>query len=145
MEWVDVRAEITWLGPPPFWLSPADGPRLRSALARLGFAIFEASPGAAPTETQFRRSVAEAMDLADYAWKNWDAFVDAFGELVRSTEKPVALIWSDPEDVFARDLEYGLRLYSMLAWIVGEWNRVGPECHQVVLFLQGDKHLPLAH
>lgn len=138
MDWIDVRAEIDWLGAPPFWLSDGDGPRLRAALTRLGFGIFEADPGSASTEEQFRQSMASAMGLADYAWKNWDAFVDAFGDFVRSTDKPIALVWLNPGRVFLQDLEHGLRLYSMLASILGEWNRVGSECHQVVLFLQGD-------
>lgn len=78
MEWVDVRAEIPWLGPPPFWLSHFDGYELRSALARLGFVVFEAGAEATETEEEFRRALAEAMDLADYAWKNWDAFQISF-------------------------------------------------------------------
>jgi hypothetical protein len=137
VEWIDLRAEIPWLSREPYWLSHADGARLRSALSRLGFATFEARPGAV-AEEQLRRSMTEAMGLAEYGWKNWDAFVDAFGGLVRSTDKPIALIWMDPKEVFVPSIEDGLRQYWVLASILGEWNRLGPECHQVALFLQGD-------
>jgi hypothetical protein len=142
MDWIDTQAQMPWLGSPPFWLSHADGSRLRESLTRLGFVVFEAGASAAATDAEFRQSMSDAMGLADYAWENWNTFVDAFGDLVRSTTLPIALIWLNPLATFLPDVHNGLRLYSTLASILGEWNRVGPECHQVELFLQGDKAVP---
>lgn len=144
MDWVDFGVEMPWLDGPPFWLSHTDGARLRSKLKQLRFAVFETSGDAPATDEEFRRDVAEAMDLADYASKNWDAFVDAFGDLVRSTPEPIALIWMDPARVFVPDLSHGLGLYSTLSSIMADWNRVGPDCHQVVLFLEGKHQVPAA-
>jgi hypothetical protein len=144
MDWVDIQAEIPWLGSPPFWLPHADGPRLRESLARLGFAVFEADTGEAIADAEFRRSLGEAMGLADYAWKNWNAFVDAFGDLVRSTPRPIAFVWLNPMDAFIHNIENGLRLHSTIASIFGEWNRMGPDCHQVELLLQGEKRPSLS-
>jgi Barstar (barnase inhibitor) len=141
MNWVDFRDEMPWLRGPPYWLAHANGPRLRSKLSQLGFEVFETSPGAAATEEEFLRGLAEAMDLEDYASKNWNAFVDAFGDLVRSTPKPIAVIWMDPAPAFVPDLLHGLRLYSMLSSILDNWNRVGPDCHQVELFLEGENRV----
>jgi hypothetical protein len=143
MDWVDLQAEIPWLGSPPYWLPHADGPRLRESLTRLGFAVFEADIVEASAEVEFRHSLGEAMGLADYASQNWNAFVDAFGDLVRSTPRPIALVWLNPLESFIPDIENGLRLYSTTASILGEWNRIGPDCHQVELFLQGEKRLSL--
>jgi hypothetical protein len=139
MDWIDTQAQMPWLGSPPFWLLHADGSRLRESLTRLGFVVFEAGASAAATDAEFRHFMSDAMGLADYAWKNWNAFVDAFGDLVRSTTQPIALIWLNPLATILPDVHNGLRLYSTLASILAEWNRVGPECHQVELFLQGDK------
>jgi hypothetical protein len=139
MDWIDTQAEMPWLGSPPFWLSHSDGPRLRESLKRLGFLVYEAGVPATATDAEFRRSMGDAMDLADYAWKNWNAFVDAFGDLVRSTIQPIALIWLNPLDTFLPDVHKGLRLYTTFASILGEWNRIGPDCHQVELFLQGER------
>jgi len=138
MDWIDIQAQMPWLGPPPFWLAHPKGPELRSTLAHLGFAVFEARTNATVTEEQFLRLVAQAMGLSEYASDNWDAFVDGFGNLVRSTTEPIAFIWLDPAEAFVRDLKKGLRLYATLSSILDEWNRWGPECHQVVLFLQGE-------
>ncbi len=142
-DWVDFHIEMPWLGAPPFWVSHTDGLRLRSNLKRLGFAVFETSGDVAATEQEFMLEFQEAMELADYASKNWNAFVDAFGDLVRSTEQPIAVIWMNPAPAFEPDLLHGLRFYSTVSSILAEWNRVGPDCHQVVLFLEGE-HLTSA-
>lgn len=138
MDWIDFHAAMPWLGPPPFWVSHADGERLRSDLGRLGFLVYETSGRAMATEDELRRDIQETMGLDDYASKNWNAFVDAFGGLVRSTLGPIALIWMDPARFFVSDLAHGVRIYGTLSSIVDEWNRLGPDCHQVVLVLEGD-------
>ena len=107
MDWIDIQAQMPWLGPPPFWLAHPKGPELRSTLAHLGFAVFEARTNATVTEEQFLRLVAQAMGLSEYASDNWDAFVDGFGNLVRSTTEPIAFIWLDPAEAFVRDLKKG--------------------------------------
>ena len=142
MTWIDLSAELPWLFPPPFWVSHADGPRLRAELRRLGFSVFEVRTEAAVTEHEFREAVAQALDLYDYAALNWDTFVDAFGDHVRAETKPIALIWLDPVHVFKPDLAHGLRLYSALSSILDRWNRVGADGHQVVLVLEGESRLP---
>lgn len=138
-DWVDFHLEMPWLGAPPYWVRHEEGRRLRSELDRLGFLVFETSGRPAATEQEFMLDVQESMDLADYASKNWNAFVDAFGDLVRSTTEPIALIWMNPAPVFVPDLSHGLALHSTISSILGEWNRVGPDCHQVVLFLEGER------
>jgi hypothetical protein len=143
-EWVDLGAEMPWLRAPLYWVSHADGSRLRSGLKRLGFMVFETSSTSSATEEEFMLALRDAMDLADYATKNWNAFVDAFGDLVRSAEEPIALIWMDPASTFDPDLSLGLSLYSTLSSILSEWNRVGSDCHQVVLFLEGEHRRPFS-
>jgi hypothetical protein len=139
-EWMDLRRKAPWLGRKPFWVSGNDGDRLRSVLQTLGFATFETSGIRPAHEGAFLLDLVEAMDLAPGGETNWDAFNDAFGDLVRHTPVPIALIWVEPALAFADDLAFGLALFAGLSDILGQWNRLGPDCHQVELFLEGRRH-----
>ena len=137
--WVDIGRAMPWLGPEPYWVSRDDAAPLRAELRGLGFKVFETGGEAVTNEMEFLAELVRTFDLPPYACLNWNAFVDALGDLVRSTVEPIALIWMDPAPSFIPDLSRGLRLYSALASILSEWNRLGKDCHQVILVLEGER------
>ncbi len=122
-----------------FWVDDASLNDLRAGLLRLGFVVYETSGCAVTSEKEFLSDLRVSLDLDDYAALNWNAFVSAFGDLVRAESKPIVVLWKNPASAFATDLSRGVRLFGELSSILGDWNIDGPEGHQVELVLVGDR------
>jgi RNAse (barnase) inhibitor barstar len=135
-DWIDVQEALPQLGKVPYWVPAGEVEEVRSALVGLGFACFATSGLLPASEKDFLRDLQQAFGLEEYGALNWDAFVDAFGDLARSERRPIALLWASADGAFRRDLSYGLRLYEMVSSTLEDWSRNG---HQTLLVLIGDR------
>lgn len=142
-EWIDTQRELPWLGPPPYWVDDASLEELRLGLRRIGFVVYETSGRSVTSEKEFLEDLQTSLDLDEYAALNWNAFVSAFGDLVRAEKqakrRPIAVLWKNPASAFATDLSRGVQLFGELSSILGHWSVDGPEGHQVELVLVGDR------
>jgi len=67
----------------------------------------------ATTKRDFIEAVAAALDFPAWTGRNWDALVDALGDLSWLPRGPHALVWSRPEALRAADpaaYQTGVRL-----------------------------------
>ena len=111
-DWIDTQRELPWLGPPPFWIEDSSLEDLRLGLKQLGFLVLETSGRNVTSESEFLADLQESLGLEEYAALNWNAFVSAFGDLVRSERRPIAVLWRNPASAFATDLSCGVRLFG---------------------------------
>lgn len=133
-----MREVIPWLPLPPYLVPSQDLHRLRSELRDHGFKVFEADAEHCTDERSLLTALGDALPFPDYYGKNWAAFDDCIGDMLRENAGPIAVVVVDADALMRADLHAFVRSVHLLSDVVAEVERAASDGFQFEAFFLGD-------
>lgn len=133
--WIPVREVLPWLPLPPYFVTSADLPRLRSGLRDAGFNVFEADAELCTDERSLLVALGDALPFPDYYGANWAAFDDCISDLVREDAGPTALLVVGLDALLRSNPHAFARSVHLLLDVVTDVERIGSAGFQFEVFV----------